>query len=62
MLISVLFNMCCITILKFYLQKSRFMLQGENAGWALTKYCVLFQVAVDFNYEGKTEAHASQKG
>jgi len=22
---------------------------------------VLFQVAVDFNYEGKTEAHASQK-
>jgi len=24
--------------------------------------CVPFQVAVDFNYEGKTEAHASQKG
>lgn len=38
------------------------MLKGKNAGGALTYYCVLFQVAVDFNYEGKTEAHASQKG
>jgi len=38
------------------------MLQGENAGWSLIDSCILFQVAVGFEYEGKTQAHASQKG
>ena len=41
------------------------MLQGENAGWSessLINSCILFQAAVGFEYEGKTEAHASQKG
>ena len=38
------------------------MLQRENACWSLINSCILFQVAVGFEYEGKTEAHASQKG
>lgn len=43
-------------------QKVVLDLQRNNVDFAFSNSCFLLQAAVGWDYEGKTEAHASQKG